>query len=382
MSPSKEYVRQLQGANFAKRKTLWQWLRVDPLLLFLLLSLASFGLLVLYSASTRDLAMVRTQAAYMGVGLVILLVLAQVPPLFFRRTTPLFYFLGLFLLLLVLLVGEHSKGAQRWLSIPGLPRFQPAELMKIVMPIMAARYLASRILPPKPKYILAILLMVAVPSLLIAKQPDLGTAILVGSSGLFALLLSGILWRYIFGAGILVTLSAWPAWQFVLHDYQRTRILTLLDPESDRFGAGWNILQSKTAIGSGGWSGAGWLNGTQSQLDFLPEGHTDFILAVLAEEWGLLGVTGLLLLYFAIIARVLVLAWAADTLFNKLVVAGFGLTFFVYIFVNVGMVSGMLPVVGIPLPFISRGGTSIISLMMVFGIIMSCSVDKQHFLRN
>lgn len=379
MSNQREYVRKLEGGGFGQSPRLWQLMRIDLLLLLFIVLLSVFGLMVLYSASSQNTDMLRKQAIFLLGGYFALIVCAHIPALLYRRFAPFLYFIGLFFLVTVFFFGEHSKGAQRWLDIPGLPRFQPSELMKLVTPLMAAWYLSTRTLPPRFKYIVAVLLITLMPAALISMQPDLGTSILVASSGFFVLLLAGLKWRYVFLAIIGGLMAAWPVWQYVLHDYQRLRILTLLDPERDKFGAGWNIMQSKTAIGSGGWTGSGWLEGTQSQLKFLPESHTDFILAVLAEEWGFLGVLALLALYLCIIARVLVLSWAADTVFNKLVIASMGLTFFVYIFVNVGMVSGMLPVVGVPLPLISRGGTSIISLMVGFGIVMALSADKRQF---
>lgn len=379
MTNKREYARNFEGGGFSRTPKLWQMLHIDLLLLLFLLILCVFGLTVLWSASSQSVEMLRKQAVFILGGYAALLVCANIPALLYRRFAPILYFFGLFLLFAVFFFGDHSKGAQRWLEVPGLPRFQPSELMKLVTPLMAAWYLSSRSLPPRLKYILAILLITLMPAALIALQPDLGTSILVASSGFFVLLLAGLQWRYVFLAIVGLLMAAWPVWQFVLHDYQRLRVLTLLDPERDKFGAGWNIMQSKTAIGSGGWTGVGWLEGTQSQLKFLPESHTDFILAVLAEEFGWLGVLGLLALYLCIISRILVLAWAADTVFNKLVIASIGLTFFVYIFVNIGMVSGMLPVVGVPLPLISRGGTSIISLMAGFGIVMALSADRRQF---
>lgn len=379
MSSHKEYSRKLEGGGISSSASFWSKLQVDLFLLLLLVSLSLFGLVVLYSASNQHFEMVYKQGQYLLGGFFVMLFFAYLPPLFYRRLAPILYALGFFLLLLVLTIGEESKGAQRWLEIPGLIRFQPAELMKIGMPLIVALYLSKRNLPPRFKHFMAVFLLVAIPAAFIAKQPDLGTAILVASSGFSALLFAGLRVRYLIVASLVGVVAAWPIWQFVLHDYQRTRILTLLDPERDRFGAGWNILQSKTAIGSGGWNGTGYLQGTQSQLNFLPESHTDFVLAVLSEEWGFLGVCFILLLYFLIITRLLILAWAAHTIFNKLVIASVAITFFVYVFVNVGMVSGMLPVVGVPLPFVSRGGTSIISLMIMFGIAMALASEKRHF---
>jgi rod shape determining protein RodA len=246
-----------------------------------------------------------------------------------------------------------------------------------VVPMAVAWYLADRILPPSLKYIMASLVLVGIPSVLILQQPDLGTALLIAASGLFVLFLSGIGWGYIFGAIIVAVMSAWPAWLFVLKDYQRQRILTMLDPESDKLGAGWNIIQSKTAIGSGGWDGKGWLNGTQSHLDFLPESHTDFIIAVLGEEFGLRGILLLLGLYALILLRGFWIGMRAQTSFGRMMAGSLTLTFFVYIFVNMGMVAGLLPVVGVPLPLVSAGGTSIVTLMAGFGILMAVSTEKR-----
>ena len=246
--------------------------------------------------------------------------------------------------------------------------------MKLAMPLMLAWYLASRILPPRFFAVLAALGLILLPASLIVQQPDLGTALLVSASGVIVLFMAGISWRLIFGAGVLAILSAW---HYLLHDYQRQRILTLLNPESDKLGTGWNIIQSKTAIGSGGWGGKGWLNGTQSQLDFLPESHTDFIIAVLAEEFGLRGVIFLLALYLLIFIRGFWIGMNAQDSFSRLVAAGVTMTFFIYVFVNMGMVSGLLPVVGVPLPLVSAGGTSLVTLMAGFGILMAISTEKR-----
>ena len=240
-----------------------------------------------------------------------------------------------------------------------------------------AWYFSERILPPKLYYVLTSLVLIFIPTLLIAKQPDLGTSILIASSGLFVLFLAGIPWRYMFSAFGLLVLAAYPLWQFVLHGYQKQRIITMLNPESDKLGAGWNIIQSKTAIGSGGFEGKGWLNGTQSQLDFLPESHTDFIIAVLAEEMGLQGVLLLMGLYLLIIARGLWIGMTAQHCFGRLLAGSLTLTFFVYVFVNMGMVSGLLPVVGVPLPLVSQGGTSLVTLMAGFGLLMAISTEKR-----
>ena len=249
--------------------------------------------------------------------------------------------------------------------------------MKLAVPMAVAWYLADRILPPRFKYVLVALALVFIPAALILQQPDLGTSLLIAASGLFVLFMAGIGWRYIFGAVLVALASAWPAWTFVLKEYQKQRILTMLNPESDKLGAGWNIIQSKTAIGSGGWKGKGWLDGTQSQLDFLPESHTDFIIAVLAEEFGLRGVVLLLGIYLLILLRGFWIGIQAQTSFGRMMAGSLTLTFFVYVFVNMGMVAGLLPVVGVPLPLVSAGGTSVGTLMAGVGILMAVSTEKR-----
>jgi rod shape determining protein RodA len=305
-----------------------------------------------------------------------MLMAAQIGLQRYERWAPWLYGVGVASLIAVVFVGVGAKGAQRWLEIAGF-RFQPAEIMKLVVPLTLAWYLSERILPPRLKYIIGSLVLLGVPAVLILRQPDLGTALLIAASGLFVLFMAGISWRFIFGAVVMAIMSAWPAWQFVLKDYQKQRILTLLSPESDKLGAGWNIIQSKTAIGSGGWEGKGWLNGTQSQLDFLPESHTDFIIAVLAEEFGLRGVLFLVGIYLLILLRGFWIGIHAQTSFGRMMAGSLTLTFFVYIFVNMGMVAGLLPVVGVPLPLVSAGGTSVVTLMAGFGILMAISTQDR-----
>jgi rod shape determining protein RodA len=302
-------------------------------------------------------------------------VLAQFRPRLFARWAPALYVVCLGLLLAVLLFGVGAKGAQRWIALPGF-RFQPSEIVKLVLPLMIACYLANRPLPPSLRHILISLVLIFVPVVMIMKQPDLGTSLLIAASGIFVLLLSGIYWRYIFGA-LAVAAAGLPGLWMVMKDYQKQRVLTFLDPESDPLGSGWNIIQSKAAIGSGGIDGKGWMQGTQSQLDFLPESHTDFIIAVLAEEMGMIGVLFLLAIYLLIIGRGLIIAVRAQDSFGRLVAGSVTLTFFVYIFVNIGMVSGLLPVVGVPLPLVSYGGTSIVTLMAGFGLLMSVQAHRQ-----
>ena len=372
-----EYLRRLPSsdAGFARRRSLWSVIRIDPWLLLGLILLAGVGLGVLNSAVDGSAAAIRRQSVYLGLGFLVMFVAAQIPIYRYSRLAPWFYLLGMIALGLVLAIGVGAKGAQRWLSLGGF-RFQPSEIMKLAVPLTVAWYLAKRSLPPSPKYVAAAMALMAMPAVLIFLQPDLGTAILVAVSGFFVLFLAGLSWRYIASALALLLVSIWPMWHFVMKEYQRQRVLTLLDPESDRLGAGWNIIQSKTAIGSGGWDGKGYMQGTQTLLDFLPESHTDFIIAVLAEEHGLQGVMGLLCLYGFIVARGFWISYSATTTYGRLVGASITLTFFVYIFVNMGMVAGILPVVGVPLPLVSAGGTSIVTLLAGFGILMAVSQDK------
>ena len=354
-----------------------KWPQLDIPLLAALLLLMAMGLVVLYSASGGSMDMVYRQGVRLGVGLVALLVFSQVPPHILRIWTPWLYVLGIVLLLATWFVGT-GRATNRWLDL-GFIRFQPSEIMKLAVPMMMAWYLHPRRLPPDFMTVVVSVVILALPAVLIARQPDLGTALLVGVSGAFALFLSGLQWRVIFGlagAGI----AAAPALWFVMHDYQKQRVLTFLDPESDPLGSGWNIIQSKIAVGSGGVFGKGWLTGTQSRLEFIPERHTDFILAVLSEEFGLVGVLVLFAVYLYIVGRCLYIAALARSTYARLLAGALGLTFFVYVLVNAGMVSGLLPVVGVPLPLVSYGGTSIVTLLAGFGILMSIQ-GHRHFIR-
>ncbi len=354
-----------------------QWrLHADWPLLIALLLLAGLGLFVLYSASDQSLAVVRAQGLRILLAFVVMLLLAQIAPYAIQFWSPWLYGLGLLLLLAVLFMGEVGKGAQRWLDL-GFVTFQPSEIMKLAVPMMIAWYFAEAPLPPNRKRLLVAGVLLILPTLLVAKQPDLGTALLIASSGIFVLLLAGLSWRFI-GVFTLLILACTPiAWHYLLHDYQRQRVLTFINPENDPLGAGYHIIQSTIAIGSGGIYGKGWLNGTQSHLDFLPERSTDFIFAVLSEELGFLGVLALLSLYAFIIARGLFIASQAQHTFGRLLAGSITLTFFVYVFVNIGMVSGILPVVGVPLPLVSYGGTSVVTLLAGFGILMSIQTHRK-----
>ena len=378
-SQNQDFLRQLPGSSslFARQQGFWQRIHIDPILLLILMSLTAFGLIVLYSASAQSESMVKRQFVFFIIAYFAMFVVAQVNVQFMRRAAPWIYAFGIILLILVVFIGVGAKGAKRWISL-GFIRFQPSEVLKLAVPMLVAAYFSSRILPPKLKHIFWCLIIIAVPTVLILRQPDLGTSILISTSGLIVLFLAGLQWRYILGSILLAGISAWPMWQFVMKDYQKQRVLTLLNPEADKLGAGWNIIQSKTAIGSGGISGKGWLQGSQSQLEFLPESHTDFIIAVLAEDFGLIGVLILLGLYTLLIARGLFIAWRAQHTFSRLLAGGITLTFFIYVVVNVGMVSGILPVVGVPLPLISLGGTSIVTLLAGFGVLMAIATEKRQ----
>ncbi len=348
---------------------------IDPLLAVTLLLIIGYGLIVLYSALDRDLPVLRAQGGRMLIALVCMSIAAYIPPRFYLRWTPLFYGAGLAMLVGVLLYGVAVKGSQRWLEIPGLLRFQPSEFMKLTVPLMVAWHLHERTLPPSASHLAVALLIILVPAALIVRQPDLGTGILVAGAGLAVIVLAGLPWRLMLISLLGLALAAPGLW-YQLEDYQRGRILTLFNPESDPLGAGWNIIQSKTAIGSGGVFGKGLFEGTQSQLNFLPESQTDFIIAVIGEELGLVGILVLLLLYLVVIARGLFMSTQAPHTFGRLVAGALTLTFFVYVFVNIAMVCGLLPVVGVPLPLVSYGGTSAITLLAGFGIVMSVNAHQ------
>lgn len=381
--PNNDFVRQMPmsgGTALHMRPSVLQRIHIDFPLLLLLMALTLYGIVVLYSASDGSRAILLRQGSYFGVAYAVMFIVAQIEPRVFERLAPWAYLGGVLLLAMVLFFGVGAKGAQRWLDLPGLPRFQPAEIMKLVVPMTVAWYLAKRVMPPRFKYVLAAAGLILIPTGLIVVQPDLGTSLLIASSGVAVLFFAGLPWAYILVAVLLAAASFYPAWLFMLHDYQKQRILTLLNPESDKLGAGWNIIQSKTAIGSGGWQGKGWLQGTQSHLDFLPESHTDFIIAVLAEEFGLSGVLVLLALYLLIIVRCIIICLNAQHSYGRLLAASITVTFFVYIFVNMGMVSGLLPVVGVPLPLVSQGGTALVTLMAGFGVLMAISTEEKKII--
>lgn len=380
MSPNSQYkfLRQSPRDGLSTHSSLsrWQRLHIDPWLSLFLILNALLGLVVLYSASAQDFGLVSKQAMSFGIGFLVMFGLAQIPPKVYQAFAPYFYLFAVLCLVAVVLFGEIRMGAQRWIAIPGVGSVQPSEFMKIAMPLMTSWFLTRKTLPPSFSSVIISLVLIGIPFLLIAEQPDLGTSLLILASGIFVLFLSGLSWKMIAAAFAVAAVALPIAWQFLLHDYQRQRVMTLLNPEADALGTGWNIIQSKTAIGSGGFTGKGFLEGTQSHLHFLPEGHTDFIIAAFSEEFGLIGIIFLILIYFAIIFRTFQISLQCFHNFGRLVAGAFALSFFVYVFVNAGMVSGILPVVGVPLPLMSYGGTAIITLMATFGIVMSIHTHR------
>jgi rod shape determining protein RodA len=350
-------------------------LRLDGMLLSGLAVISLFGLFVLYSAAGDNTALWFSQLARIGIGFTLMIVLAQVPDHFLRMLSPAGYALGLVLLVVVAFAGDIGKGAQRWLDL-GVIRFQPSEILKLAVPMMCAWYLNQRPLPPSPRDILMVLLVITLPVGLIAEQPDLGTALLVAAAGLIVLVLAGLSWRFVVGGAAVLGAAVPVIWHF-MHEYQRQRVLTLLDPESDALGAGYHIIQSQIAIGSGGVFGKGWMNGSQAQLEFLPERSTDFIFAVIGEELGLLGLLALLAAYLFVVGRGIYMSLQCRDAYARLLAGSIALTFFVYACVNAGMVMGLLPVVGVPLPLVSYGGTSFVTLMAGFGILMSLHSSRK-----
>jgi rod shape determining protein RodA len=344
-------------------------LRVDGPLVLGLALVAAYGLVVLYSASGQSFAAVGRAGARMLLGTIAMLALARVSPNFLRRSSPWLFAFGIVLLLIVDLIGYIGKGAQRWLDL-GFIRFQPSELMKLAVPMMCAWYLHERPLPPSPFSLGVLAALVFVPVGLVVAQPDLGTGVLIAIGGVLVIVMAGLQWKIIASLAGFTAVGAWFGWQF-LHDYQKKRVLTFLDPQSDPLGAGYHSIQSMIAIGSGGLLGKGWTKGSQAQLEFLPERSTDFIFAVMGEEFGLIGLAVLLLLYLFVVGRALYLAMQTQDTFARLLGGSLALTFFVYVFINAGMVSGLLPVVGVPLPLVSYGGTSMVTLLAGFGILMS-----------
>lgn len=345
-------------------------LKLDGPLLVGLGLLCLYGLFVLYSASGENVNMVFRSVVRLGIGAVAMVALAQVRPSQLRKIALPLWVFGVVLLVVVDVMGVIGKGAQRWLDL-GFIRFQPSEIMKLAVPMLCAAYLHERPLPPSPATLGMLGIIIFVPAGLTAAQPDLGTAILITIAGVLLVILAGLSVWFMVGAGVAAIAGAWIGWEYLLHDYQRQRVLTFIDPQSDPLGAGYHTIQSSIAIGSGGVFGKGYMQGSQSQLEYLPERHTDFIYAVIGEELGMVGLSGLLLIYLFIVGRALYLSSQTQDTFARLLAGSLALTFFVYVFINAGMVSGILPVVGVPLPLVSYGGTSMVTLLAGFGILMA-----------
>ena len=351
-------------------------LGLDGPLTGVLALIVCIGILVVYSASGQNIRMVEHHLANIAIAVTALVALARLStPQYLRLFSPVAYIIGILLLAVVAVTGHIGKGAQRWLDI-GFIRFQPSEIMKLAVPMMCAWYMHERPLPPTFLDLIVMGMLIMIPTAMVVVQPDLGTALLIGASGLIVMLLAGMQFQIILVSIPLLGGAAWGAWH-VIHDYQRQRILTFLNPETDRLGAGYHIIQSQIAIGSGGLFGKGYMNGSQAQLEFLPERSTDFIFAVIGEEFGLLGQLLILSLYGVVIGRSLYLSMQGQDTFTRLTGGAIALSFFVYVFVNSGMVSGILPVVGVPLPLISYGGTSMVTLLAGFGILMSLSSHRK-----
>ena len=339
-----------------------------------LLALMGIGLAVLYSAGNESPQLVMAQGSHFVLGIVAMWALSRLPTTQLRYWTPLVYTASVIPLLAVLAIG-HGKHGNLWINL-GVFYFQPAELLKLSLPMMAAWYLNREILPPRFRVVLVTAAIIALPTLLILLQPDFGTAMLVGISGAFVLFLAGLSWWWFIAAGAGIAGAAPLAWFWLLRPYQKDRILTFLNPESDPLGTGWNIIQSKIAIGSGGWTGVGWGHGSQSHLDYLPEHTTDFVFAVLSEEFGWFGVATVLALYLFVVGRCLWIASQARDGFSRLLAGSLALSLFVYVIVNGGMIAGLLPVVGVPMPLLSYGGTSAVSLLAGLGVVMAVRAHK------
>ena len=378
MIPSQQYrfLRQSlrDGRSIKHDSSRWAKLHLDPWLLCFLILNAVLGLLVIYSASAQDMGMVFRQATSFAVGFIVMIICAQIPPKVYQAISPYFFIFAVILMVLVLVVGETRMGARRWISLPGIGSMQPSEFMKFAMPLMMAWYFAGRAFPPKFMHIVISLGIMMLPFLLAALQPDLNLGLLI--PGVCVIFLSGISWRLIVLACGALAVVAPLLWMFFLQEYQKKRMLTLFNPESDALGAGWNIIQSKIAIGSGGLMGKGFTEGTQSHLGYLPEHHTDFIMSTYAEEFGFIGVFLLFSLFAAIIIRCLIIGMNSFHNFGRLYAGAVGLTFFFFVLLNSGMVSGILPVTGDPLPLMSYGGTAVITMLASMGIVMSIHTHR------
>ncbi len=352
---------------------------LDPFLFAIVTTIAALGLLVLYSATNETFGRVTSQSQKVIVAVALMMFIANLSPQFIARFAVPLYVIGIVLLIGVALGGEVVKGARRWLKIPGVGNIQPSEIMKIALPLILAWYFERHEGTMNWRNFAVAAILVVIPFALVVRQPDLGTALLIGACGFYVLYLAGLDWRLMVGAAVLGACMVAAMWHFEvgIHDYQKQRVMTFLNPESDGQDAGWHTTQAAIAIGSGGLLGKGWLNGTQTHLEFLPEKHTDFIFAVYGEEFGLLGGVVLVVLYLLFIGRCFIIAANASTLFSRLMAGSMSLMFFTYAFVNMGMVTGILPVVGVPLPFMSFGGTALMTLFIAVGIMMSVTSHRK-----
>lgn len=362
-------------AHDTRYRTFWQYIHIDVTLLSFLGLLCAAGLFILYSASNQNLRTIEFQLARFLIAFTVMFIMAQIPPVSLQRSAPWVYGIGLIMLVIVLIVGHIGKGGQRWLNF-GIVHFQPSELMKLAIPLTVAWYYHKAHLPVTFKSLLIAVPLILVPALLTAKQPDLGTAILLVVAGTSVLFLAGLSWQIILSSLASLAIFIPFAW-YLLYDYQRQRVLTFLNPEHDPLGKGYHIIQSKIAIGSGGLFGKGWLNGTQSNLQFLPEHSTDFIFAVCAEEFGFMGSAILIMLFMFIVIRGISITINAQDTFSRLLAGSITFTFFVSFFINMGMVTGILPVVGVPLLLVSYGGSSMVTIMASFGILMSIQTHRK-----
>lgn len=378
MEPSQQYkfLRHAlrDGRSFNSSASFWNKYHLDPWLFMFLVINSIFGLIIIYSATSEDTSMLVRQASSFIVGFIVMIVFAQIPPKVYQVISPYLYAISIALLVLVLFMGEVRLGAKRWISIPGVGSVQPSEFMKFTMPLMVAWYFSRKAIPPKLIHIIFAFCLMMIPFALVVLQPDINVGLII--PGIFVIFFSGISWRIIFGGCAAFAMISPVIWMFVLQEYQKKRIVTLFDPESDALGAGWNIIQSKIAIGSGGLLGKGFNEGTQSHLGYLPEHHTDFIMSTLAEEFGFLGVMTLFVVFAAIIIRCLFISLNCFHNFGRLYVSATALTFFFFVFLNSGMVSGILPVTGDPLPLMSYGGTAVIATLAGMGIVMSIHTHR------
>jgi len=369
------FKRSLPSHQQANTYSFWQKIHIDIYLFLGVFLLIAMGLLILYSASSQNLIIIKRQIVHISIAMMIMLLFAQIPPIIYSRWAVLFYSTSLLFLFAVLLVGHTGKGAERWLNL-GILRFQPSELMKLALPLFLAMYCHHIHLPLTLKPILFSAIIILIPVLLTAKQPDLSTAILLIIAGGGVLFFAGLSWLFL-GAILSLGALSTPVFWYFMHNYQQQRVLTFLNPERDPLGAGYHIIQSKIAIGSGGFFGKGWLHGSQSHLHFLPEHTTDFIFAVCGEEFGFLGNIILILIFMAIILRGLYITAHAQDTFSRLLAGSLTLVLFFSFFINMGMVTGILPVMGLPLPFISYGGSSMVTLMASIGILMSIQTHRK-----